>query len=137
MKYGLVRGILGYSTTDEQEKIMMKLDVDETYYDPTPLGSKDKTLLYKKLCTMEKRDVLIVDKLERLVIDDISELIEIIDVINTKGLRFIAVKENIDTFNSWSRDCIEMIRILSNITKRLVKTKEEVGDVECDVRMSE
>lgn len=97
---GLNIGYVRVSTTEQntarQEVLMQELMVDEVYIDRLSGKNTERPQLKKLLSYVRKGDTVIVEAISRFA-RNTKDLLELIEILNSKEVVFISKKEAIDT----------------------------------------
>lgn len=76
---------------------------------------------------MSRGSVLIVDSIQR-VASNTKELIEFTKKLDEKGIRFMTVKENINSILPIGKTVILMLRLLANLEKQIFTPEKRVSE---------
>ena len=96
MKIGYMRVSSSTQKLDRQEVIMEKLSVDRIYVDVQSGKDTSRPELQRMLSEIQNGDTLIVESISRFA-RNTKDLLNLIEKLDEKGVKFVSQKENIDT----------------------------------------
>ena len=96
MKVGYVRVSTAEQNTARQEVLMKQLGVEKVYIDKISGKSADRPQLREMLSFVRNGDTVMVEAISRFA-RNTKDLLELIDVLQKKGVEFVSQKEKIDT----------------------------------------
>lgn len=96
MKVGYVRVSTEEQNTIRQEILMKELGVEKIYIEKISGKSKDRPELIEMMAFLREGDSLIVESISRFA-RNTKDLLELVEQLKVKKVRFVSQKENIDT----------------------------------------
>ena len=96
MKVGYVRVSTEEQNTIRQENLMKELGVEKIYIEKISGKSKDRPELIEMMAFVREGDTLIVESISRFA-RNTKDLLELVEQLKVKKVRFVSQKENIDT----------------------------------------
>lgn len=96
MKIGYVRVSTEEQNTIRQEVLMQELGVQKVFIDKASGKNMERKELKKLLEFARQGDVVIVESISRFA-RNTKDLLELIEILTNKGVKFISKKESIDT----------------------------------------
>ena len=96
MKIGYVRVSTEEQNEARQVKMMQELEVDKIFIDKQTGKNTERPAFKEMMDFIRIGDVVIVESYSRLA-KNTKDLLNIVDELDSKGVRFISLKENVDT----------------------------------------
>lgn len=96
MKVGYIRVSSIQQKVDRQEIIMERLGVDKVYIEKASGKNTDRPILKEMMSFLREGDELVVESISRFA-RNTRDLLSLIEQLNVKGIKFVSLKENIDT----------------------------------------
>lgn len=96
MKVGYIRVSSIQQKVDRQEIIMKRLGVDKVYIEKASGKNTDRPILNEMMSFLREGDELVVESISRFA-RNTKDLLSLIEQLNGKGIKFVSMKENIDT----------------------------------------
>lgn len=96
MKIGYVRVSTEEQNEARQVKMMQELEVDKIFIDKQTGKNTERPAFKEMMDFIRIGDVVIVESYSRLA-RNTKDLLNIVDELDSKGVRFISLKENVDT----------------------------------------
>jgi len=88
--------------------------------------SRERPELDKMLNTLRERDVVIVQRLDRLG-RSLKDLIELLDVFKSKNVKFVSLNEGIDTTTAMGELAFHLIGAIAQFERRLISERTKIG----------
>jgi len=133
MKIGYVRVSSESQNLERQETIMEELGVEKIFTDKQSGKNSSRKGLNEMLAFVRSGDVLIVESYSRLA-RSVKDLLEICDVLESKGVEFVSKKENIDTSTPTGRFLMVILAGLSAFEREMMLERQAEGIVEAKKR---
>ena len=109
-----------------QEELKEKYKVEKVYTDICTNKDNDRPGLERMIDFLREGDVVLIESINRLAFN-VKDLLSIVEKIKEKGVRFISVKENIDTSTDTGKFCLDLFESLSELEKEAIKEKQAEG----------
>ncbi|MDR2239274.1 MAG: recombinase family protein [Zoogloeaceae bacterium] len=125
--------LIGYArvSTQEQEThlqtdALKAAGVKKIFEEKRSGGDRNRPILKKVLDTLKPGDTLVVFKLDR-VARSLKHLLEILEIIESKGAGFKSLTETIDTTNAAGRMMMQIIGAFAEFEKTLIAERTKAG----------
>jgi len=133
--------IIGYArtSTDEQNTALqlaaLKKNGCETIHEDKGISGavRNRPALTRCLASLKAGDTLIVWKLDRLG-RSVRDLLNILQDLDTSGVRFISLTEAIDTQTPTGRAMLHMVALLAELERGLITERTRAGVKEAQKR---
>ena len=109
-----------------QEELKEKYKVEKVYTDDCTTKDNNRPELERMLDFLREGDVVVIESINRLAFN-VKDLLSIVEKIKEKGVRFISIKENIDTSTDTGKFCLDLFESLSELEKEAIKEKQAEG----------
>ncbi|MFV0343208.1 MAG: recombinase family protein [Anaerocolumna sp.] len=126
MKLGYVRVSTVEQNTIRQEILMKNLQVDELFIDKISGKNKERPELKKMMEYARRGDSIIVESISRFA-RNTKDLLELIDVLNSKEVEFISQKENIDTSTSTGKFMLTVFGAVAELEREYILQRQREG----------
>lgn len=126
MKMGYVRVSTKEQNTIRQEKLMEELDVEKLYIEKVSGKSKDREQLNAMLEFAREGDIIIVESISRFA-RNTKDLLELIEVLQVKGIHFISKKEAIDTNTPTGKSMLTVFGAVSELERAYILDRQKEG----------
>lgn len=113
-------------TLDLQIDALKQAGCDRIYQEHASGAKTDRPELNKLLDNLRAGDTLVVWRLDRLG-RTLKQLIELINDLNTKGIHFKSLQENIDTSTSGGKLIFHIFASLAEFERDLIKERTRAG----------
>lgn len=133
MKIGYARVSTTEQNLDLQEDALKQVGIEKLFTDKASGAKLDRQGLQQTLETLRSGDTLIVYKLDRIG-RSLKDLIAIITDLNEKGIQIISIKDNIDTSNASGKLMLNMLCVLADYERILIKERTMAGLVAARAR---
>jgi DNA invertase Pin-like site-specific DNA recombinase len=111
---------------DRQADLMEQLGVDKVFIDVMSGKSADRPQLNEMLDFLRESDELIVESISRLA-RNTRDLLDIIEKLKTKGVKFVSKKENIDTSTPMGKFILVIFGGLSELERDYLLDRQADG----------
>lgn len=126
MKVGYIRVSTVEQNTARQEVLMEQLGVQKVYIDKVSGKNKDREQLQEMLTFIRSGDCLIVESISRFA-RNVKDLLELIELLQEKGVEFISKKENIDTTTPSGRFMLTVFAAVSELERGYILDRQKEG----------
>lgn len=126
MKIGYVRVSTKEQNTIRQEKLMEELAVEKLYIEKVSGKSKDREQLNAMLEFAREGDTIIVESISRFA-RNTKDLLELIEVLQSKGIHFISQKEAIDTNTPTGKFMLTVFGAVSELERAYILDRQKEG----------
>ena len=109
-----------------QEELKEKYKVEKVYTDDCTTKDNNRPELERMLDFLREGDVVVIESINRLAFN-IKDLLSIVEKIKEKGVRFISIKENIDTRTDTGKFCLDLFESLTELEKEAIKERQAEG----------
>lgn len=104
----------------------LNIPVCNIYIDRMSGKTKDRPALNNLLAILKKDDRLIVDSISRFA-RNTKDLLELIDILNDKGVIFVSLKENIDTNDATGRFMLTVFGAVAELERDYIRSRQMEG----------
>lgn len=126
MKIGYVRVSTVEQNTARQEVVMSELGVDKVYIDKVSGKDKNRPALTELLSFAREGDVVIVESISRFA-RNTKDLLELLDTLASKGVKFVSQKENIDTSTSTGKFMLTVFGAVAELEREYLLQRQREG----------
>lgn len=111
---------------ERQEVMMHERNVDKIFLEKLSGKNMDRPELKKMLNFVREGDSVIVESISRLG-RSTKDVIDIVQQLNEKGVKFVSLKENIDTKTPNGRFLLNLFSSLSQLERETLLTRQREG----------
>lgn len=126
MKIGYVRVSMFHQNIERQEVIMEQLGVERVFIDKMSGKNKERPQLQEMLGFVREGDELIVESISRLG-RNTRDLLEIVDKLTKKNVKFVSQKENIDTNTTTGRFMLILFGAIAEMERECLLERQREG----------
>ena len=126
MKVGYVRVSTAEQNTARQEVLMKQLGVEKVYIDKISGKSADRPQLREMLTFVRNGDTVMVEAISRFA-RNTKDLLELIDVLQKKGVEFVSQKEKIDTSTPTGRFMLTVFAAVAELERAYLLDRQKEG----------
>lgn len=125
-KIGYIRVSSQTQETARQEKLMQDYEVDKVFCEKASGKNTDRTEFKNMINYIREGDIVYVESISRLS-RSIRDLLKIVDEFNSKGVKFVSSKENIDTTSPQGRFVLSIFAALSELEREQTLQRQREG----------
>lgn len=111
---------------DRQEKMMADLGVDKVFAEKISGKSTNRPELQAMLSFVREGDVVVVESLSRLA-RSTRDLLNIVETLDSQGVGFVSLKENMDTSTPQGRFILTVFAGLSQLERESILQRQKEG----------
>lgn len=127
MRVGYCRVSTAEQNVARQEELMQELNVEKVYIDKASgKSTAQREALREMLSYLREGDVLIVSEISRLA-RNTRDLLEIVDVLQKKGVQFVSKKEAIDTSTPQGRFMLTVFGAQAELERAYILQRQREG----------
>jgi DNA invertase Pin-like site-specific DNA recombinase len=126
MRYGYCRISCDDQTAALQRNALTAAGCTRIYEEIASGGKRDRPILAQMLSEMSKGDVLCVWKLDRLS-RSLRDLLDVLAGLETRGIGFLSVTENIDTTTAAGRLMMQMVGAFAEFERSVIRERTCAG----------
>ncbi|MFI3226027.1 MAG: recombinase family protein [Clostridia bacterium] len=126
MNIGYIRVSTAEQNTIRQEVLMSELGVSEVFIDKASGKNKDRVELRKMLDFVRKGDTVIVESISRFA-RNTKDLLELVDILNSKEVVFISKKEAIDTTTPTGKFMLTVFGAVAELEREYILSRQKEG----------
>lgn len=126
MKVGYVRVSTAEQNTARQEVLMKHLGVEKVYIDKISGKSADRPQLKEMLSFVRNGDTVMVEAISRFA-RNTKDLLELIDILQKKGVEFVSQKEKIDTSTPTGRFMLTVFAAVAELERGYLLDRQKEG----------
>lgn len=126
MKIGYIRVSTKEQNTIRQEILMQDLGVDKIYIEKISGKNTNRPILKEMLEFVREGDFLIVESISRFA-RNTKDLLELIDLLDKKGVNFISKKETIDTTTPSGKFMLTVFGAVSELERAYILDRQKEG----------
>ncbi len=126
MVYGYARVSTADQNLDRQKDMLEKYGVDKIFCEKISGTKKHRPELNLLLSVLQEGDVVVIESLSRLG-RSVKNLAELIEILNSKSVRLISLKETIDTTSSTGRLLLMLLCSLSAFERDVLVERTREG----------
>jgi len=126
MKIGYMRVSTNDQRTDLQEDALKKEGCDQLFSDTASGAKTDRPGLEEALSYLRKGDTLVVWKLDRLG-RSLKHLIEVVNLLDDRGIYFKSIQESIDTSTSGGKLIFHVFGALAEFERDIIRERTMAG----------
>jgi len=125
MKVMYIRVSTTHQNTDRQEYVMPK-DIDKVFSEKISGKSKNRPELQKMLDFVREGDIVYFESFSRIS-RSLPDLLDILDTFDKKGVKWVSLKENIDTTGATGKLIVSVLGAISAYEREINKERREYG----------
>lgn len=125
-KIGYVRVSTIDQNTARQEVLMKELGVEKIYIDKVSGKNKDRKQLKEMLNYIREGDIVIVESISRIA-RNTKDLLEIVELLKSKGVEFVSKKENIDTNTPAGKFMLIVFGAIAELERGYILDRQKEG----------
>lgn len=127
MRVGYCRVSTAEQNVARQEEFMQELNVEKVYIDKASgKSTAQREALREMLSYLREGDVLIVSEISRLA-RNTRDLLEIVDILQKKGVQFVSKKEAIDTSTPQGRFMLTVFGAQAELERAYILQRQREG----------
>lgn len=126
MKVGYVRVSTTEQNTARQEDLMKSLGVDKVFAEKISGKDTGRPELQNLLEYVREGDTVVVESYSRFA-RSTRDLLNLLDLLESKGVKFISVKENIDTSTPQGRLMLAIFAGLAQFEREVMLERQKAG----------
>lgn len=127
MRVGYCRVSTAEQNVARQEELMQELNVEKVYIDKASgKSTAQREALREMLSYLREGDVLIVSEISRLA-RNTRDLLEIVDILQKKGVQFVSKKETIDTSTPQGRFMLTVFGAQAELERAYILQRQREG----------
>ncbi|MBU3101916.1 MULTISPECIES: recombinase family protein [Clostridium] len=126
MKIGYIRVSDENQKTDRQEFNMESLGVDKVYIEKLSGKDMNRPVLKEVMDFIREKDTLIVDSISRFA-RNTRDLLELTNRLHEKGVKFISLKENIDTTTPTGLFMLTIFGAVAALEREYIRERQREG----------
>ena len=124
MKVGYVRVSTAGQNTARQEVIMEQLGVEKVFIDKMSGKNTDRPQLKEMLAFVREGDTLVIESFSRLA-RSTKDLLEIVEELEKKNVKFVSQKENIDTSTPNGKFMLTLFAALAQLERETLLARQK------------
>lgn len=125
MKVAYIRVSTTHQNTERQEYAMPK-DIEKVYSEKISGKNTDRPELQKMLAYVREGDIVYFESFSRIS-RSLSDLLSILDTLDKKGVRWVSLKENIDTTGATGKLIVSVLGAFSAYEREINEERREYG----------
>lgn len=126
MKVGYIRVSSIQQKVDRQEIIMERLGVDKVYIEKASGKNTDRPILKEMMSFLREGDELVVESISRFA-RNTRDLLSLIEQLNEKGIKFVSLKENIDTSTPAGEFMLTVMGAQAQLERQYILERQREG----------
>ena len=127
MRVGYCRVSTAEQNVARQEELMQELNVEKVYIDKASgKSTAQREALREMLSYLREGDVLIVSEISRLA-RNTRDLLEIVDILQKRGVQFVSKKEAIDTSTPQGRFMLTVFGAQAELERAYILQRQREG----------
>lgn len=127
MRVGYCRVSTAEQNVARQEELMQELNAEKVYIDKASgKSTAQREALREMLSYLREGDVLIVSEISRLA-RNTRDLLEIVDILQKKGVQFVSKKEAIDTSTPQGRFMLTVFGAQAELERAYILQRQREG----------
>ena len=125
-KIGYIRVSSESQETARQEELMKKFQVNKIFIEKVSGKNTERPEFKRMMDYLREDDILYVESISRLS-RSVRDLLKIVDDLETKGVKFVSQKENIDTSTPQGRFILTIFSALSELEREQILQRQREG----------
>ncbi len=125
-KIGYVRVSTMEQNTDRQEIALKKIEIEKIFIEKASGKNTERVQLKKMLDYVREGDVLYIESISRLA-RSTRDLLSIVQLLQSKKVDLVSLKENIDTSNPQGRFVLTIFGALSELERESTLQRQKEG----------
>ena len=127
MKIGYIRVSTEEQNTDRQDVLMQELKVEKIFSEKISGKTTDGRVELKKMIDFAREnDTIIVESISRIA-RNTKDLLEIIDTLREKKVKFVSVKEAIDTETATGKFMLTVFGAVAELEREYIRARQREG----------
>ena len=126
MKIGYIRVSSEDQNIARQEELMKELDVEKIYIDKLSGKNTNRPQLQEMITYVREGDVVIVESISRFA-RNTKDLLELVEILDSKNVKFISKKENIDTSTPTGKFMLTVFGAVAQLERDYLKQRQREG----------
>ena len=126
MDIGYVRVSSVGQNTDRQEVTMQELNVEKVFIDKCSGKDTNRPQLQEMMSFVREGDRVIVSEISRFA-RNTKDLLELVDQLTKKGVKFVSKKENIDTDTDTGRFMLTVFGAIGELERAYIRSRQQEG----------
>ena len=126
MEVGYIRVSTQEQNTARQEVLMEQLGVQKVYIDKVSGKNTDRPQLQEMLSFIRSGDCVIVESISRFA-RNVKDLLDLIELLQDKGVEFVSKKESIDTTTPSGRFMLTVFAAVSELERGYLLDRQREG----------
>lgn len=126
MNIGYVRVSTEGQNTIRQEVLMKDLDVERVFIDKCSGKDTNRPKLQEMISFMREGDTVIVESISRFA-RNTKDLLELIEMLTSKGVMFVSKKEAIDTSTPTGKFMLTVFGAVAELERDYIKQRQREG----------
>ncbi len=126
MKIGYVRVSTKEQNTARQEELMKSLEVEKVFIDRMSGKNTDRPELQKMMGFVREGDSVIVESISRFA-RNTKDLLELVEQLQEKKVRFISQKESIDTDTPTGKFMLTIFGAVAELEREYIRERQREG----------
>lgn len=126
MKVGYVRVSTVGQNTARQEVLMQELGADKVYVDRVSGKDTNRPELQKMMEFVREGETVIVESISRFA-RNTKDLLELVDILEKKGVCFVSKKESIDTSTSMGKFLLTVFGAIAELERSNILERQAEG----------
>lgn len=126
MKVGYVRCSTEEQNEDRQIKMMYEQNVGKIYMDKASGKNTERPEFRNMMKYVREGDIIVVESISRIA-RNTRNLLSIVALLENKGVRFVSLKENIDTSTPQGRFMLTVFGALAELERESILERQREG----------
>lgn len=126
MKIGYVRVSTVGQNTARQEELMKQLEVDKVYIDRMSGKNADRPALKEMMNFVRDGDIVVTESISRFA-RNTKNLLELVEQLHKKNVRYVSQKENIDTQNATGKFILTLFGAIAELERENIIQRQREG----------
>lgn len=126
IKVGYIRVSTDEQNPARQEALMEELGVEKVFPEKISGKNTDRPELKKMMAFLREGDTLIVESFSRFA-RNARDLLNLVEELRIKGVKFVSKKENIDTSTATGRFLLTVLAAISQLERESILERQKEG----------